>query len=134
VLYLDTSAFLKLLVSEEFSIDARQALGQFDLWSSTLLDVEGHRAARRLEVATDTVAQHLEAVTLITMADETIVLARTIGNDTLRTLDAIHLATATELGDDLEGIATYDRRLASAAADAAITVVAPGLEDQWWQR
>jgi predicted nucleic acid-binding protein len=44
----------------------------------------------------------------------------------LRTLDAIHLASAMELGADLEAFVTYDRRLAEAAAAAGLPVTSPG--------
>ncbi len=43
----------------------------------------------------------------------------------LRSLDAIHLAAALNLGDDLEGVVTYDERLADAAALNGIAVTAP---------
>ena len=43
----------------------------------------------------------------------------------LRSRDAIHLATARVLGTDLEALATYDDRLASAAKDAGISVIDP---------
>ena len=48
--YLDTSAFLKLLVAEEHSAALRRHVRSLELWSSTLLGVEAHRAAPRLEV------------------------------------------------------------------------------------
>lgn len=44
---------------------------------------------------------------------------------TLRSLDAIHLATALSLGAELDAFVTYDARLADAARAAGITVVAP---------
>lgn len=43
----------------------------------------------------------------------------------LRSLDAIHLDTTLQLGDDLDGFVTYDQRLAAAAADNAVTTIAP---------
>jgi hypothetical protein len=43
----------------------------------------------------------------------------------LRTLDAIHVAAALDLGDDLEGMVTYDERLAQAAEQNGIRVTAP---------
>ena len=46
----------------------------------------------------------------------------------LRSLDAIHLATALDLGHDLEGIVTYDTRLAEAAVHNGVTVVSPGAD------
>ncbi len=43
----------------------------------------------------------------------------------LRSLDAVHLATALDLGRDLDGFVTYDDRLARAAQDAGIATFAP---------
>jgi predicted nucleic acid-binding protein len=43
-----------------------------------------------------------------------------------RSLDAVHLAAALALGDDLEGLVTYDDRLGDAARLNGMTVVAPG--------
>jgi len=48
-------------------------------------------------------------------------LTRTV----LRNLDAIHLAVALDLGDDLDGIVTYDDRLAAAAEGLGVAVIAP---------
>lgn len=45
--------------------------------------------------------------------------------DLLGSLDSLHLAGALELGDDLEGIVTYDRRLAAGARAVGIRTVAP---------
>ena len=45
----------------------------------------------------------------------------------LRTLDAVHLAWALAMGDDLEGVVTYDERLAAAARIYGVQVVAPGV-------
>ena len=47
----------------------------------------------------------------------------------LRSLDAIHLASALQLGDELEGIVTYDRRLAEAARQLGIPVFSPSSEN-----
>jgi uncharacterized protein len=43
----------------------------------------------------------------------------------LRTLDAIHVAAALVLGDDLESMVTHDDRLAQAALANGIAVIAP---------
>ena len=43
----------------------------------------------------------------------------------MRSLDVPHLASALELGDDLEGVVTYDGRLAAAVAMTGYPVVAP---------
>ena len=130
--YLDTSAFLKLVVEEEHSRALRRAIGARECWSSTLLAVEAHRAGIRLGLPHDAVESRLAAVTFIVPSETTFDTARTIGPDHLRTLDALHLATATELGSDLDAIVTYDRRLASGAETLGLSVVAPGLADRWW--
>ena len=52
-------------------------------------------------------------------------LAFDVGSPMLRTLDAIHLATAVSLRDDLESLVTYDHRLAQATTDAGIAVLSP---------
>jgi uncharacterized protein len=44
---------------------------------------------------------------------------------TLRSLDALHLATALEIGDDLRGVVTYDARMAGAAELLGLAVLAP---------
>lgn len=136
MLYLDTSAFLKLLVDEDHSTELRAVLGAAGAaaWSSTLLDVEAHRAARRLGVPADVVAEHLDTVTLFSLGESTLGAARTVGPDTLRTLDALHLAAALELGADLEAVVTYDRRLAAGCVSGGCDVVAPGRADGWWQQ
>lgn len=133
MIYLETSAFLKLLVDEEHSDDLRAALDGENVWSSSLLDVEAHRAARRLGVAADAVADHLDAVTIFTPGERTFAAARSIGSDTLRTLDALHLAAALELGADLEAVVTYDRRLAAGCLAEGCAVRAPGRPDGWWE-
>lgn len=71
MLYLDTSAFLKVLVEEEHSRPLRRALNRAEVWSSALLALEAHRAALRLGIAAADVDLRLAAVTLI-VASETI--------------------------------------------------------------
>jgi predicted nucleic acid-binding protein len=133
MLYLDTSAFLKLLVDEEHSSDLRAALAQDNVWSSSLLDVEAHRAGRRLGLPANVVTDHLDAVTIFMPGERTFAAARDIGPETLRTLDALHLAAALELGADLDAVVTYDRRLAAGCIAAGCIVQAPGLSNGWWE-
>ena len=130
--YLDTSAFLKLVVEEDHSRALRRAIGSRECWSSTLLAVEAHRACIRLGLPHDAVDSRLAVVTFIVPSETTFDIARAIGPDHLRTLDAFHRATATELGSDLDGVVTYDRRQASGAETLGLSVVAPGLTGRWW--
>ena len=51
--------------------------------------------------------------------------AAAVGPASLRTLDAIHLASAVELGDELTAFVSYDERLLAAARDLGLPVVAP---------
>ncbi|WP_116997357.1 type II toxin-antitoxin system VapC family toxin [Desertimonas flava] len=126
--YVDTSALVKLVVEEADSHALRSWLQteQPQLVSSDLARTELLRAVRRAApdrvVAARTV---LDGVTLLTVATSTFEAAARLDPSLLRTLDALHIASALELGDDLHGLVTYDDRLAAAAEDNGIVVVAP---------
>ena len=132
MLYLDTSAFLKLFVLEEHSVPLRSALRGRAAWSSVLLDVETHRAAIRLGLAPEAVETALRTVSLVMPDAATFALARALPPPALRTLDALHLATALELGEDLDAVVTYDARVAAGSAEAGLPVDSPGLPRFWW--
>ena len=67
----------------------------------------------------------LDSLILITLPTQLFERAADLEPDLLRSLDALHLAAALDLGDDLDGIVTYDDRLGAAAVAHGITVVAP---------
>ncbi len=67
----------------------------------------------------------LDAVTLVHVTPAVFENAGRLEASGLRSLDAIHLAAALDLGDDLDGLITYDDRLADAAVSNGIAVVAP---------
>lgn len=126
--YLDTSAAVKLVVEEVGSKALRTWLmtAKEPIVSSDLLRTELLRATRRS--APDHVQQArmvLDSIVLITISTALFEHAGTIEPDLLRSLDALHLAAALDLGDDLDGIITYDDRLSSAAMALGIPVVAP---------
>ena len=127
-LYLDSSALIKL-VFEEHETDALEAfLRDRPLrLSSSLARVEVMRAART--VGDELVATHAHAVlgAVELIAPDAALLADAARLDPLplRTLDAVHLATAVALAADIEGMVVYDRRLAAAARQAGLTVWAP---------
>jgi len=124
--YLDTSAFLKLLVEEIDSAAMREwAVIHDSIWSSQLLRTEALRAASRLDISNDGVEIALESVSLILPSVATFYTAGHLAPHSLRSLDALHLATALEMGNDLEGIVTYDERLIAASRDASLVVVSP---------
>ncbi len=127
--YIDTSAALKLLAQESHSI----ALAAFydanvtSSWvSSALLRIEViHAVARGLPAALPEARDLLLAFDYIAIDDEVVDAAMNEPDRMLRSPDAIHLATARQLGTDLVGLVTYDDRLANAARDARITVIEP---------
>ena len=126
--YLDTSALVKLVVAEPETTALRRWLTAADRGpvSCDLARTELARAVRR--VAPDRAVEAravLDAVTLIEVATPMFEEAGRLDPTLLRTLDAIHLAAALALGDDLEGLVTYDERLAAAARANGVDVVAP---------
>lgn len=125
--YLDTSAFIKLVLSEPESAALRRELGDGDLLSSALLSVEGPRAARRYgSLAERRALVALTAVTLIPLDEPVLAAAAALEPAELRSLDALHLASALSLGADLARFYCYDARLAGAAAALGIEVRGPG--------
>jgi predicted nucleic acid-binding protein len=139
VLYLDASAIEKLVVPEAESDELRSWLGdRTDLVSSSLVGVEVVRAARRTLSAVAPDARTSEGDRLIHQSELALSRVATITPDravldlaarleppTLRTLDAIHLATALTL-EGLEGVVTYDARLSEAARKVGLAVYSPG--------
>jgi predicted nucleic acid-binding protein len=124
--YLDTSAFLKLIAEEDESEVLRlRFVSHRSIWSSQLLYTEAVRAAGQLGIAISTVEEALETVTTVLPSASTFFTASQLSPLELRSLDALHLATALELGDDLEGIVAYDYRLIHAARALSIDVVTP---------
>jgi predicted nucleic acid-binding protein len=67
----------------------------------------------------------LDALILVTLSTTVCERAALLEPDLLRSLDALHLAAALEIGDELEAIVTYDQRLAESAEALGISVVAP---------
>jgi predicted nucleic acid-binding protein len=126
--YLDTSAAVKLVVGEPESgaLTTWAADHADDVVSSDLLRTELLRATRRGAPEQMPRARAvLDAIVLLSLPTETFEHAAELEPSLLRGLDAIHLAAALDLGDDLDGIVTYDERLAAGAALHGITVIAP---------
>lgn len=127
-LYLDTSAFVKLAVEESETAALRQFLAEPALRrvSSALLRTEALRAVRHLGPdALASVREALRRVDLVAIDDRILDAAGTLEPRVLRTLDAIHLATAMAIGDDLDAIVTYDHRMVEAAGLLGLLVAAP---------
>lgn len=126
--YLDTSAFVKLVVAEDDSTALRSWVDHVDeaLVASDLLRTEALRAARRHSPAALAQARVLlDGLTLLAVSTEVCERAAELDPSILRSLDAMHLASALMLGDQLQSVVTYDDRLASACAAHGVAVVAP---------
>lgn len=128
MIYLDTSAALKLVLPEsetpalELWIAERANLARA---SSRLLRIEMLRAvSRHAPHRMDRANIVLSGVVLLSM-DDAAATAETIGDSTLRSLDAIHLATAHGLRTALTAFITYDKRLVTAAVAMGLPVESP---------
>ena len=127
-LYLDSSAFVKVVVEEDESAALRAFLAASGARrvSSALLRAEALRAIRHLGPdAVATVREGLRRVDLIGIDDRILDSAGILEPQVLRTLDAIHLATALAVGDDLDAIVTYDERTVAAARLVGLTTATP---------
>lgn len=126
--YLDASALVKLVVAEPESEPLARFLGREPrIASSEIAITEVVRAVRladsRGEVA-DRARRRLEETTLVELTRDLLERAATVGPPRLRTLHAIHLATALEVAPD--ELVAYDRRLLDAAAASGLSVASPG--------
>jgi predicted nucleic acid-binding protein len=126
VRYVDTSALVKLVIREVESDALEQELRRWsDLATSAVTSIELPRAAARARcdstaVVADeyTILGVLASLAEIPLSDEVRAAASSVTPVELRTLDAIHLASAVALGDDLAGVLTYDNRMQRAPVTA----------------
>ena len=128
VAYLDTSAFVKLIVAEPETEALRRFLQRWpEPASSTLLRTETIRALRHSGHGDHTgAARRLFSTLRLVRLDEPLLdRAGDLDPLTLRSLDAIHLAAAIALGSDLGVFVTYDERLGDAARGRGLIVETP---------
>lgn len=128
ILYADSSALLKLAFGEDEAQPLETSLAGRSIASSRLVRVECGRALRKetRRPALLTLEQLLGAAFLVDVSAEVIDRAIELSPVLLRSLDAVHVATALSLNvPDLEFV-TYDDRMAAAARAHGLTVVQPG--------
>lgn len=127
--YLDTSALAKLVVAEaetealfRWLGSQSAALVSCDVARTELLRLVRRHAPGRVSRARDVLA----TVTLTTVTTAVFEAAARLDPPEIRSLDAMHLAAALDLGDDLDAMVCYDHRLSDAARGYGIRVAAPG--------
>jgi predicted nucleic acid-binding protein len=127
--YLDSSALVKLVVAEP---ESTALIERLRAWpqrvSSALALTELPRALARagLGAAAHRRARSvLERLDLLAVDARILTAAATLEPGDLRTLDAIHLASALAVREDLEVVVTYDRRMRAAAERMRLDVSAP---------
>ena len=125
--YIDSSAILKLIFTEK-ETPALDKVMDNKMVTSTLTRVEVKRAVSRinstnLKVATEVLAQ----LQYTDLDSQTLNLAEAFSPDvTLRTLDAVHVASVLRISDAVEGIITYDKQMIANAERMGIKVLSPG--------
>ena len=127
LLYLDSSAIVKLVVPEAETKALRELLRSWpERVSSLVARIAVERVARRIGAGTIRRARTvLSRIPLVDLDEDVVQIAAALEPPELRTLDAIHLATAISLGRDLGALCAYDIRLGGAAVAKTIEVFAP---------
>jgi predicted nucleic acid-binding protein len=137
VIYLDTSAILKLLRREaetDALVEHLDAHPQQELVTSALATVEVARALTALGAAgaaeravrrSDRIEIGESAIPAVAVVGPVLDLVRTLPPAVLRSLDAIHIATAKLAGEALDHVITYDERMVAAAGAAGLRTASP---------
>lgn len=130
MIYLDSSALLKLLHEERESTALEgwlSARAGTPVVSSELANVEVIRACRRVNAdALPEASALLAELDLIPLTTDVVDEAAEVGETLLRSLDAIHLASALSIRSDLSAFIAYDYRPAEAASAAGLESLQPG--------
>jgi predicted nucleic acid-binding protein len=129
MIYLDSAAVVKLAHAEAETEALREWLserGDTGWISSALVEVEAFRAlARHAPQAIARLHPVLDLIDMVDLSPDIRILAQTVSPASVRSLDAIHLATALRRTGELTSFVTYDKRLADAAIAAGLTVDMP---------
>ena len=130
MIYVDTSAAIKLLIEEDESAELERWLrAQQDdsLVTSDLTRIELVRSViRRNPLAVPQALNLLGGFDLLRIDDRVIIAAQSLPDSPLRTLDAIHLASALRIRASLTTMLAYDKRLLAAARAHGLPTDSPG--------
>jgi uncharacterized protein len=129
LIYLDSSALVKLAVTEPESAaltDWLRDSSQLARVSSPLVRVEVPRAVWRADPGSlpqaYTIVRRLRE---IRMTEAVLTRAAGVRPNVLRTLDAIHVASAMSVRDNLTAMVSYDQHMLAAAQDAGLPTASP---------
>ncbi len=129
MIYLDTTALVKLLFDEPESVALANWLTLKTTVAKVTSDislVEVMRTCRRIdEPLVEGARRLLDGIDLVPLNHTIIQQAAALTSHELRSLDAIHLASALSLRDDITDFVAYDPRLCSAAAKVGLPIVSP---------
>ena len=130
MIYLDSAALVKLVRQEQSTlelVDWLNARPGVPLVCSALAEVEVPRAIRRVAPdALPAVPGTLARIYRLEIDATVRSAAAALAEPNLRTLDAIHVATAAGMGAELEAFVTYDQRLLETARRLGLPVASPG--------
>jgi predicted nucleic acid-binding protein len=125
--YLDSSAIVKLVVREPETAALIAFLAPWQTRvTSALARVEVVRAVRpHGDLATARAATLVDDLNLLALDDPLLDAAAAIGANRLRSLDAIHIASAQQLEGELGALVSYDERMLTAARALGVPVSSP---------
>jgi uncharacterized protein len=129
VIYLDASALVTLVTGRPYASELREFLAQapeMPMGTSTIGFIETVRTLDRVGSYPTALQDLLASFTEILVTDEIRDLAATLPGS-VRTLDAIHIASAQVIGDALAFLVSYDKRMLDIAHSVGISIAAPGM-------
>lgn len=127
VAYLDASALVKSVLEEDETQSLRQALGGYSRHASSLIVVvEVLRGIAQRDPSKEPLARRvLGSLVLMGLSTRVLVTAATLDPPALRSLDALHVASAMRLGRSLGAFVSYDERQLEAAAALGLPTASP---------
>lgn len=128
LIYLDPAAILRLVIESPETDALRDELSCWpERVTSSVSKPEVVREARRRSAEAEGLARKvLSGLALVNVDEEVLRLATELGVPDVRTLDALHVATALSLAGDLGAFVSYDGRMLLAADAAGLKVLVPG--------
>ncbi len=129
MIYLDASALVSLVTGRPYATELREFLAQspeMPMGTSTIGFIETVRTIAQVGSYPTAMQDLVAAFTEILVTDEIREWAARLPGG-VRTLDAIHIASAQAIGDELAFLVSYDKRMLDIAHSVGVPVAAPGL-------